>query len=200
MGTNYYLFKKVDWTPNIAPTVGCLNDELWQVKTLANGFIWYNTYYSTAEELSANFYQVLHIGKASCGWHFALAVYPQNNIQTLDDWKALFYTKGNIIKDENGEIISPDVMYLIITERTKFGWREQDRDKHEQEELEAHKEFYKNYCMGCFCPQTYDELLNNNHAIRGKNGLWAHKPDSCTINTQGPYDYILVYDNYGAFS
>lgn len=59
----------------------------------------------------------IHIGKSSAGWCFALHVIPQLDINSLDDWKKLFYNENNIIENEYNEEILHDQMMIIITER-----------------------------------------------------------------------------------
>lgn len=68
----------------------------------------------------------LHIGKSSAGWCFSLRVYPKRTeahdygipapITSLDDWKKL-WASGGIITDEYGEVMSPEGMLAVITER-----------------------------------------------------------------------------------
>ena len=60
----------------------------------------------------------LHIGKSSGGWCFSLNTHPENGIESLEDWKAVWADKP--IKDEYGNTINPDEMLRIITQRT---WR-----------------------------------------------------------------------------
>lgn len=68
----------------------------------------------------------LHIGRSLFGWCFALHVdypigendwEPRIGVSSLDDWKNLFKIPGNVIKDENGKVISVEDMIQIITER-----------------------------------------------------------------------------------
>jgi hypothetical protein len=66
----------------------------------------------------------LHIGKRSGGWCFALRVYPQLASQpdtpapqNLYDWTRLFALPNSHIEDEYGEIIQPEDMLAIITDR-----------------------------------------------------------------------------------
>ena len=103
MGTNYYLRKKSQFPCN--DNAYYHNDS---VQELTNGYVFNNTYYPTLKELNDNYYREYHIGKNLSGWHFLLATYPEENINTLDDWKKLF--KNNSIYDENNEIISSDIM------------------------------------------------------------------------------------------
>jgi len=56
-----------------------------------------------------------HIGKSSIGWTFSLHVYPEENINSLDDWKKLF--DKAIIKDEYGTTVLPRDLISIIEQR-----------------------------------------------------------------------------------
>ena len=57
-----------------------------------------------------------HIGKSSMGWTFGLYIYPQDDINDLDDWIKLF--PQGIIKDEYGNMIQPEEMRSIIEDRS----------------------------------------------------------------------------------
>lgn len=59
----------------------------------------------------------LHIGKSSGGWMFSLHVMPEKGINSLGDWAVLWYTPGAIIRNEYGEIITPEEMLSTITKR-----------------------------------------------------------------------------------
>lgn len=58
----------------------------------------------------------LHIGKSSAGWVFALRIWPEKNIHTLEDWKML-WASGGQIRDEYGGQITPQEMLTEITQR-----------------------------------------------------------------------------------
>jgi len=60
-------------------------------------------------------YESKHIGKASDGWCFSLHVYPDEGINTLQDWQK--YLKGKTIKDEYGNTITFDDLMERITKR-----------------------------------------------------------------------------------
>lgn len=62
-----------------------------------------------------------HIGKSSGGWCFSLHVYPDENINTLDDWKQRF--ASGVIHNEYGELVTPEAMLSCITERPKDSQR-----------------------------------------------------------------------------
>lgn len=59
----------------------------------------------------------LHIGKSSAGWMFPLCIYPERNINSLEDWKRV-WASGGQIRDEYGEFVSVDEMVFIITQRS----------------------------------------------------------------------------------
>ena len=58
----------------------------------------------------------LHIGKSSGGWTFALHVYPEDGINTLDDWKPIL--KSHEIRDEYGRFVKYSDLLSTITERS----------------------------------------------------------------------------------
>ncbi len=61
---------------------------------------------------------ILHIGKGSGGWCFALHVMPEEGIETLDDWKRLLEDPDKEIVDEYGDKIEREKMLQIITQRS----------------------------------------------------------------------------------
>lgn len=65
-------------------------------------------------------FEPLHIGKSSGGWCFSLHCLPQDGINTLDDWRALWAASGAYIRNEYGERVSIAEMELVITVRS---WR-----------------------------------------------------------------------------
>lgn len=73
-------------------------------------------------------FEPLHIGKSSGGWCFALHVMPDDNINTLDDWRVLWLSPGVYIRNEYGERISVDEMESIITKRK---WKHELMLRHE---------------------------------------------------------------------
>lgn len=92
MGTNYYLHK-----PSTTKCNHCGHDP--QIEN-----------------------NIIHIGKSSYGWCFALHIHPQLGINTFDDWKQLWNNPQNIIKNEYDEIILPDKMISTITTRSPGKW------------------------------------------------------------------------------
>lgn len=59
----------------------------------------------------------LHIGKSSAGWVFSLCIYPDRNINTLEDWKRV-WASGGQIRDEYGEFVPIPDMVACITLRS----------------------------------------------------------------------------------
>ena len=53
-----------------------------------------------------------HIGKRSSGWTFALHIYPDEGINSIEDWKLIFDDKS--IVDEYGNMFSAAEMVDII--------------------------------------------------------------------------------------
>ena len=66
----------------------------------------------------------LHIGKSSAGWCFALRIYPDREINDLDDWRAIFKTAE--IRDEYDKPVTAAQMLIVITDRSFAGeWNDQ---------------------------------------------------------------------------
>ena len=92
MSRKYYLIKKIDYVNelNTPSALGC-NDYLDRaVKITDKGFVWNNKLYTSLDDLNKEFYQKICIGKDSEGWHFALCIYPEYDINNLEDWLELF--------------------------------------------------------------------------------------------------------------
>ena len=104
----------------------------------------------------------IEIGRSSGGWCFGLRVYPSLGISYLDDWNRLFNNPANAIEDEYGERIAVERMIEIITARK---WNHMKKP---------------------------DDWYQNNHAIKGPNGLVRHKIDGEFViaHGSGTYDYI----------
>ena len=62
----------------------------------------------------------LHIGKSSCGWVFALRVYPDRGINSLYDWMKVWFAaqKPGKIENEYGEVVTRDAMLQCIVARS----------------------------------------------------------------------------------
>jgi len=114
-------------------------------------------------------YEPYHIGKSSGGWCFSLHVYPDNDINTLEDVKKLW--EGGVIVDEYGANISKEEMLSIITERS------------------ARCE--KKYKVDAWC-RSWADFHRMNHSEFGPNGLIRAKIDGehCIGHGTGTYDFI----------
>ena len=97
-----------------------------------------------------------HIGKSSYGWCFTLHVYPDKDINTLEDWKELFY--HNQIKDEYGYYVTTEEMLATITER-EFNNGIQSHYTEHAEDLHTHP-------AGFVMMQTITALDISSTAIR----------------------------------
>lgn len=195
MGMNFYLERKLDFISNekTPASLGCSDKE--EVIELTNGFVWQNTYYSTIEALNKVFYQRIHIGKSSMGWHFGLCIYPEYGINTLDDWIKLFRSFGNTIVDEEDRELKTSEMIDRIEDRKQF---EFEKYESEQEYEKAVVDNYNNInkTINIFRHKiynSYDEVLMDNHACRGLNGLWRRQKDQYTSYPipDGTYDLII---------
>jgi hypothetical protein len=61
--------------------------------------------------------QPLHIGKSSWGWCFSLHIIPEENLLDLEAWQKRWSQEGAVIYNEYKEIVPPDEMLEIVTER-----------------------------------------------------------------------------------
>lgn len=118
---------------------------------------------------------IRHIGKSSGGWCFSLHVYPDENINTLDDWKDYIKQKMQYkfckIKDEYGTEITFDELIDDITNRS---WERKSTYPNQ---------FYK----------TEAEFYMKNSASKGPNGLCRHRINKshCVGHGEGTWDYII---------
>lgn len=58
------------------------------------------------------------IGRHFDGWYFSLFVYPEDQINNLDDWRKLIHNKDFYITDDNLNKVSSKKMIGVITERS----------------------------------------------------------------------------------
>ena len=116
-----------------------------------------------------------HVGKISIGWVFALHIYLEKNINTLEDWRAIFLS-GKQIKNEYGAIVLPEIMFNIIenlnTKKSDFSWEDAK------------------------IPHGYDsweDFHEKNHSEEGPHGLLRRKIDNthCIGHGSGTYDYCV---------
>jgi len=159
MGTNYYLRKK---STNKGPDD---IQDLMRILDIGE---------ATAESLIDAFCKDRHIGKSSAGWCFSLHVYPDEGINTLDDWKKLFNDTEYTIFDEYGEEKTTEEMLDSITNRA---WRERSPSDY-------NNAFYR----------SYEEFLEKNCAEEGPRNLLRHvisESSHCVGHGEGTYDYIV---------
>lgn len=106
----------------------------------------------------------LHIGKSSFGWCFSLRIYPEKNINTLEDWRDLLIAHPDSIYDEYRRRVSVEELQATITQRSHPGNDQRDA------------EFYR-----------------RNHAEPGPNNLIRHLADGlhCIGHGEGTYDYCV---------
>ena len=111
-------------------------------------------------------YDEKHIGKSSAGWCFGLHVYPEERINTLNDWKILFSQPNAKIYNEYHELISVNDLLNNITKRKSNPVTNDDAG-----------------------------WLNSNYAIKGPNNLVRHRIDSkfCIGHGKGTWDYLIGY-------
>lgn len=114
--------------------------------------------------------EVLHIGKSSAGWVFALHVIPERGITDLDDWRALW--AAGTIKNEYGDVLTPEEMELTITERGRP--RDWDAEWWRPAQLYASEMHFH----------------QRNYSERGPNGLLRHQIDGrhCIKHGAGTWD------------
>lgn len=122
-----------------------------------------------------NRYDEKHIGKSSFGWCFALHVIPEENINSLDDWKTLFNQEGLAIYNEDGRLISVTEMLETITNRSRL-----TRDNFSEQNNVP------------FPYKSWFDFYHENYAEPGPNGLVRHKimHGFCIGHGDGPWDLI----------
>jgi hypothetical protein len=113
-----------------------------------------------------------HIGKSSAGWCFSLRIYPEDGINSLDDWKRLFES-GGVIRDEYRADIPLAEMLETITER--------GRDPRNQDIVP-------------WGYSSWDEFHRTNYSMPGPKGLLRHRIDgmgTCVRHGEGTWDYCV---------
>lgn len=106
----------------------------------------------------------LHIGKSSGGWCFGLHVYPDDEIESLNDWRDRWNRPGSVIRDEYGKQISPEEMLSVVTQRA---WPRNNNNP--------------------------SEWYRANYAQPGPNGLTRSTVDGqhCIGHGEGTWDYCV---------
>ena len=193
MSRKYYLIKKINYVDETTTpaALGCDDYLKRAVKLTDQGFVWNDKLYASLDDLNSEFYQKICIGKDSEGWHFALCIYPEYNINNLDDWIELF--NNHKIIDENNNIIPVPVLLENIQERymSRFGTFT-SREDYEQSRVDNFNSLAYNFGLENFkFYNSYDEVLEDFNAERGHCNLWRRKKDQFIIHTDATYDYII---------
>ncbi len=71
-------------------------------------------YYVYAPTTHVALYNGKHFGKRSAGWDFALHVYPDEGIRSLEDWLPLLSDKKVEIRDDSGRKIKLKLLLRIV--------------------------------------------------------------------------------------
>lgn len=110
-----------------------------------------------------------HVGKSSAGWCFSLHVYPEDDLNTLDDWRREWH--GRILRDEYSKDVDVADMLRTITERS---WSQTER-------------------AAPFGYPSWQEFHRLNHSQPGPNGLVRHAIDGrhCIGHGAGTWDYCV---------
>ena len=75
-------------------------------------------------------FERMHIGKSSAGWCFSLHVIPEDGINTLNDWRELWYRPGAYVRNEYDDRISLGELEKVITQRN---WGGKPPKRHEND-------------------------------------------------------------------
>ena len=120
---------------------------------------------------TCNHEEELHLGKSSAGWCFSLHIYPELEINTLEELVQYISNKGYKIKNEYGEEKTINEFLDVVTNRS---W------PHE-------RKFPDGWYAG------WSDFLEENHAEEGPNGLVRHKLENghCIGHGEGTWDYII---------
>lgn len=112
-----------------------------------------------------------HIGKSSGGWCFSLHVDPEAGIHDLDDWRARWRLPGAVIRDEYGDVHTPEAMEAIITGRGRPG---------------------RDWGAGPHGYPDWATFHSRNHSEPGPRGLLRHRADGrfCLGHGAGTWDLI----------
>ena len=105
---------------------------------------------------------VLHIGKSSSGWCFALHYEPTFMLETWDDWKA--FLRKRAIYDEYDRFVPYEEMVKKVEDRRRAGSNGTDEE--------------------------WAAWLLRNDAIEGPNGLARASHDQVISHGEGTWDMI----------
>lgn len=122
----------------------------------------------------------LHVGKSSVGWHFAVRVYPERQINSLDDWLHMLRSNHAVITDEYGQSVSFTDLVAVITDR---------RSLHPAIDSVRELVWHGVY-------SSVENFLDANHAEFGLNGLVRSRIENfarggCVGHGAGTWDYVV---------
>jgi hypothetical protein len=129
-------------------------------------------------------YNMTHLGKSSGGWTFALHVYPERSIYTLDCWvreMQEYDSKDSLlIFDEYYQTHTLQEFLNVVRDRHS------DETWDEMEKRIKESKFYNDYT-------NLDSFLARNHAVRGPNFLLRRKLDDyhCISYGEGTWDHVI---------
>ena len=134
-----------------------------------------NYYLNNTSLLDPKFENCLHIGKSSGGWAFALRVYPELGINSLEDWLPLLVNQAVTIYKEDYTSITLVELLRVITCRS---W------PHDHNRAYS-SPYYKDR----------EEFLRINSAVEGPNNLFRARVDGtrCIGHGSGTWDLIIGY-------
>lgn len=129
-------------------------------------------------------YVKTHLGKSSAGWTFGVHVYPERDINTLDDWIAIFQElsiKDELyILDEYGYNLSLVQFLDTVRERSSnSNWGELKKNINKNP-------MYISYL-------SLEHFLEVNQAIKGPNNLLRRRIDKshCISHGSGTWDHVI---------
>lgn len=149
MGTNYYVESVVECCPTCKRPLPDANGEVPEPR---------------------------HLGKSSAGWCFSLRVYPDEGINTLEDW--IRWWQGKTIRNEYGAVITEDEMLCCIMLRGEAGAKFKET---------PHESYL-----------SWDHFHKENESEFGPRGMLRHRVHSaqrysagCIGHGAGTWDYIV---------
>ena len=128
-------------------------------------------YYYVEQCAECGHRDVIHIGKSSGGWCFALHVYPDRDLNNLSQWTLAMIEGGGFIEDEYGDRITIEDMIEVITIR---GGTNDVR-------VPAPEGY-----------SSWGQFLVSNQAEMGPNGLLRYKVGRlCIEHGVGTWDHLV---------
>lgn len=135
--------------------------------------------------MSTNYYvefngEKLHVGKSSVGWHFAVRVYPDKQINNLNDWLELLVDIRHSLTDEYDQQVSFTDLVMTITDRCNI--------------YPAQESIASMVGFGLY--ESVQHFLDVNQAEIGVNGLLRSRIENfahggCVGHGKGTWDYFV---------